>query len=172
MVYRKDDHDRSALADFARELAGAGSRLGGVVQEEFLDDCGRRLRIDSVDIASGERVTINQRSRSGADDCSLDPAALVDAGAPLRRALVDRPDLVVVEKYGEQEQNGSGLVDDILGIIADGIPILVLVPEPALPDWRELTGRGTAELPCEAETLRRWWRECAGIPAASRAGSA
>ena len=161
VVFRHDEHDRQALADFARELAESGCRLGGVVQESFSDDQGRRTRIDSVDLATGDRVTINQASRMRPDGtgCTLDSAALVDAGAPLRRALINRPDLIIVEKFGEQEQSGAGLADDILDVIAEGLPVLVLVPEPALACWRELTGGEIAEVPCEADALRRWWRD-------------
>jgi len=161
VVFRHDEHDRQALADFARELADSGCRLGGVVQEVIVDDQGRRTHIDSVDLATGDRVTINQASRAGPDGtgCTLDTAALAEAGAPLRRALINRPDLVVAEKFSEQEQSGAGLADEILNVIAEGLPILVLVPEPALACWRELTGGETAEVPCEADALRRWWHE-------------
>ncbi len=161
VVFRPDEHDRQALAEFARELADSGCRLAGVVQEAFFDDQGRRTRIDSVDLATGDRVMINQPSRGWPDsaDCTLDTAALAAAGAPLRRALGDRPDLVIAEKFGEQEENGAGLVDDILNVIAEGLPILVLVPEPALVSWRELTGGEATELPCEADALKRWWRD-------------
>ena len=63
---------------------------------------------------------------------------------------------------GEQEQSGGGLADDILQIIAEGLPILVLVPEPALESWRELTGCATAEVQCEAAELQRWWHNNSG----------
>ena len=161
VVFRHDEHDRRALADFARELADGGCRLAGMVQEAFFDDQGRRTHIDSVDLATGDRVMINQPSRTWphGSDCTLDTAALADAGAPLRRALINQPDLVIAEKFGEQEQSGAGLANDILAVIAEGVPVLVLVPEPALVCWRELTGGETAEVPCEADALRRWWRE-------------
>ena len=161
VVFRHDQHDRQTLAIFARELADSGCRIGGMVQEVFFDDQGRRTHIDSVDLATGDRVTINQPSRTRPDGtgCTLDTAALADAGAPLRRALTDRPDLVIVEKYSEQEQSGAGLLDEILSIIAAGLPTLVLVPEPALASWRELTGGEAVELQCEAEALRHWWRD-------------
>ncbi|HZD41943.1 MAG TPA: DUF2478 domain-containing protein, partial [Terriglobales bacterium] len=106
-------------------------------------------------------VTINPPNTDSLADggCSLDPAALIDSGAPLRRALDDRPALVIVEKFGEQEQSGKGLVGDILAIIEAGLPILVLVPEGGLESWRDLTGGMTAELPCDRGALRRWWQE-------------
>ena len=161
VVYRYDVDDRLALADFARELADSGCRLGGMVQESAFDEQGRRTQIDSVDLASGERVIINQPGRlpPGARECTLDTAALADASAPLRRALVDRPDLVIAEKFGDQEEIGAGLADDILAVIAEGLPILVLVPEPALDRWREVTGGDVPELPCDAGALRRWWHD-------------
>ena len=159
VIFRSGEHDRRALADFARELADSGCRLGGMVQESSFDDQGCRTQIDSVDLATGERIMINQPSRlpPGIKECTLDTAALADAGAPLRRAIVNRPDLVIAEKFGEQEEGGAGLVDDMLSVIAEGLPILVLVPEPALTRWREVTGGGIAELPCDAGALRRWW---------------
>ena len=161
VVYRYDADERRALADFARELANSGHRLGGMVQESTFDEQGRRTQIDSVDLATGERIMINQPSRlpPGSKDCTLDTAALADASVPLRRALVDRPELVIAEKFGDQEETGAGLADDILAVIAEGLPILVLVPEPALARWREVTGGGIPEVPCETGALRRWWRD-------------
>ena len=165
VVYRYDVDDRRALVDFARELADSGCRLGGMVQESVFDAQGRRTRIDSVDLASGERVTINRPGRlpPGSRECTLDTAALADASAPLRRALVERPDLVIAEKFGDQEETGAGLADDILAVIAEGLPILVLVPEPALARWREVTGGGIPELHSETGALRRWWQERATV---------
>ena len=161
VVYRIGEHDRRALIDFARELTQGGCRLGGMVQEAFFDDQGRRTHIDSVDLATGAHVMINHPSRNWpyGKECTLVTAALTDAGAPLRRAIIDRPDLVIAEKFVEQEEIGAGLADDILAVMAEGLPILVLVPEPALPRWREVTGGEIAELPCEAHTLRHWWRD-------------
>jgi hypothetical protein len=158
VVYRVGEHDRRALIDFARELADGSCRLGGMVQEAYFDHRGRRTHIDSVDLATGGHVMINQPSRNWlCKECTLDTAALADAGAPLRRALVERPDLVIAEKFGDQEETGAGLSDDILAVIAEGLPILVLVPEPALPCWRDVTGGEIAEIPCDAEAIRRWW---------------
>ena len=82
---------------------------------------------------------------------------MLDAGAPLRRALEERPELVIVEKFGEQEQGGAGLIDEILNVIADGLPTLVLVPEAALESWREVTGEQGVELDCDLSALRQWW---------------
>lgn len=164
VVYGPETADRQAVATFAKDLQALGVRVGGVIQEAFFDEAGRRCRVDAVDLSSGERVTINRPNREQlkTGGCSLDPAALADAGAPLRRALAERPDLVVVEKFGEQEQTGGGLADDILSLMAEGLPMLVLVPETALADWREMTAGVAIELPCERAALARWWQELSG----------
>lgn len=161
VVYRIGEHDRRALIDFAQELLESGCRLGGMVQEAYFDDHGRRTHIDSVDLATGAHVMINQPSRNWPDgkECTLDTAALADAGAPLRRALIDQPDLVIVEKFGEQEESGAGFACDILAVIAAGLPTLVLVPEQALARWRDMTGGEIEEISCTASALRRWWRD-------------
>jgi nucleoside-triphosphatase THEP1 len=165
VVFRLGEHDRRALADFAQQLADSGCRIGGMVQLAFFDDQGRRTHIASVDLATGDHVMINHPGRMlpYSKECTLDTAALADAGAPLRRALVDRPDLVIAEKFGEQERGGAGLFEDILSVMAEGLPTLVLVPEPDLACWREVTGGEIPELPCKAAALQQWWRErCAG----------
>lgn len=160
VVYRRDENDRQALADFARSLQSDGWRVGGMVQEAFYDDQGHRTGIESVDLSTGDRIAINKPNLDPLKNggCSLDRGALMDSGLPLRRALADWPELVIIEKFGEQEQVGEGLTDDILAVIAEGLPTLVLVPAEALDDWRELTGGAIAELPCEEDALQQWWK--------------
>ena len=45
VVYRQEAHDRQALADFAGELADSGCRIGGMVQQAFFDQQGRRREL-------------------------------------------------------------------------------------------------------------------------------
>jgi len=64
----------------------------------------------------------------------------------------------VIDDQGRRTHIDSvDLAYDILAVIAAGLPTLVLVPEPALPRWREVTGGEIAEIACEADALRRWW---------------
>ena len=88
---------------------------------------------------TGQRVPIKKPIPSE-DECGLNVSILLETSAILRATLDTRPDLVVVENSGKQEQNGEGLLDEIMKIIIEGIPLLVAVPEPALDNWRELVG--------------------------------
>jgi hypothetical protein len=63
-----------------------------------------------------------------------------------------------VEKFGELEQNGKGLIDEILQTIMEGIPLLIAVPEAALPVWQELSGELGSVLPFSEEAFQQWWQ--------------
>ena len=90
-------------------------------------------------------------------ECGLDVASLMETSAVLRDAIRTRPDLVVIEKFGDQEQMGEGLLDEIMQIITEGIPLLIAVPKPALDIWRRQCGGLGATLPYTQEAMRDWW---------------
>ena len=64
----------------------------------------------------------------------------------------------MVEKFGELEQNGKGLIDQILQTIGEGIPLLISVPEAALPVWQERSGELGSVLPFSEEAFQQWWQ--------------
>ena len=66
---------------------------------------------------------------------------------------------MVVEKFGELEQNGKGLIDEILRTIAEGIPLLISVPEAALPVWQDWSGELGSILPFTEEAFQQWWQD-------------
>ena len=81
---------------------------------------------------------------------------------PMRpRDVAQHLDLVVVEKFGELEQNGEGLIDEIFQTIAAGIPLLIAVPESALPLWQECSGELGSVLPFSEAAFEQWWQETA-----------
>lgn len=159
VLYTHDTGNRSLLSDFARELKRRGWKVGGVVQEVLNAPDGTREGVDIVDIHSGDRIAIsrptNESMTSGT--CTLDRGALADSTAPLRDAIARNVDLLVVEKFGEREQDGSGLADEILEAVAQGIPTPVSVPAEALEDWNAFSGGMSDLLPSTPEALWRWW---------------
>ena len=82
-----------------------------------------------------------------------------DGNEGLELFRVRPPDLVVVEKFGEQEQGGKGLIDEILQTIAAGIPLLISVPMAALPLWQEVTGELGSVIEFNEPAFERWWQE-------------
>ncbi|NIB40474.1 DUF2478 domain-containing protein [Pseudomaricurvus alkylphenolicus] len=158
VLYTKETPSRDALNLVAQELLERGWRVGGVVQEIHRHKDGYKTQVDIIDVSTGERIPINRPTREQIEnnECSLNLSALTDATAVLRKAIADRVDLVVVEKFGEQEQQGGGLADEILHAMADGIPILVAVPAGVQERWQEFTGGCSDLLPCEVPALLNW----------------
>jgi len=159
VLYTRESPTRDVLTHFARELLENGTRVGGLVQEIHRHEQGYKARVDIIDVATGERIVLNQptKEQRQCKTCSIDLSALSESSAVLRQAITDKVELLVVEKFGEQEQNGSGLLHEILTAIAEGIPTLILVPEAVIEQWDEISGGCSTHLPCDISALRQWW---------------
>ncbi len=160
-VYGPDGAERDALARFVAELQAEGVRVGGLLQEARHDAAGQKAGIDLVEIAGQERFPINRPTRENLENhtCSLDDSILAESSSALRRAIAARVDLIVLEKFGDREQKGQGLNDEVFTAIAEGIPLLIAVPEDALPLWRERSGDLGEILDFSQAAFRHWWNE-------------
>ncbi|MCW8835446.1 MAG: DUF2478 domain-containing protein [Rhodospirillales bacterium] len=159
VLYTSETARRGVLREFAEELKARGWRVGGIVQEPVRAEEGRKGGIDAIALDTGERIPINRPTRKSMDSgtCTLDNAALTESTAALRRAVAASADLLVVEKFGDQEQKGGGMADEILQAAVAGIPTLVMVPAIALERWLAFTG-GTGDLiAADRDALWRWW---------------
>lgn len=163
VVYTPKTTDRTALQEFVDSLKDENVAVAGIIQEGRIEPGDKTRTIDSVDIATGQRIPI-KRPMQNEKDCGLDVSSLAETSAILRSALEKRPDLVVVEKFGEQEQTGEGLLDEIMHIITEGIPLLIAVPEPALDKWQEQSGGLGAILEFTKHDMQNWWSSLSDRP--------
>jgi len=126
VLYTPETTERSVLAAFAEELKTKGLKVGGLVQQDHLDDQGVKDGIDAIAVDTGEHIPLKRPTESDFVNgvCSLDHSALTESTGALRRAINNKADLMIVEKFGEQEQKGAGLADEILSAMAEGIPII------------------------------------------------
>lgn len=159
VVYTAATREAPLLADFAADLKARGWRVGGLVQRTFRGPDGFKRKIVATELDTGRKVTLavykGDRTKEAA--CGFDTAALAEATGAVRRAVAERMDLIVIEKFSRQETDGEGLLDEILGAMAEGIPTLTLVSAETLEDWTRFTG-GLAQLvPAERRALWRWW---------------
>ena len=158
-VYRPKAGDRKAVARFVDSLKRSNFRVGGILQEKvYLGDSGMR-RVDAINIATGQRISINKPTSENWRNrvCSLDVSALAATAAILRGAIEDQVDLIIVEKFGDEEREGKGLIDEILQGIASGIPLLIAVPETNLDAWTKRSGGMGDVLPFDEEAFDDWW---------------
>ena len=156
-VYKPDTDDRMALMKFVEKQKSLKTRVGGVLQEALFNSEGGIVGLNAVDVSTNRRIPITRPVKND-NECGLDVSALAETTVIIRNAISDRLDLVVVEKFGELEQNGKGLIDEILQTIVEGIPLLISVPKAALPLWQERSGELGSVLPYSEEAFQKWWQ--------------
>jgi nucleoside-triphosphatase THEP1 len=156
-VYTPDTGDRMALLKFVEKQKSLNIRVGGVLQEAIFNSEGGIVGLNAVDVSNNRRIPIT-RPVTNDDECGLDVSALAETTEIVRNAISERLDLVVIEKFGELEQSGKGLIDEILQTIVEGIPLLLAVPEAALPIWQERSGELGSVLPFNEEAFQQWWK--------------
>ena len=156
-VYNPETGDRMALLKFVEKEKALNTRVGGVLQEALYSPEGKITGLNAVDVSTNRRIPISRPAKNE-DECGLDVSALAQTADIIRNAISDRLDLVVVEKFGELEQKGQGLIDEILQTIVEGIPLLISVPEAGLPVWQERSGELGSVLSFNEEAFQQWWQ--------------
>lgn len=157
-VYHPNTGDRMALLKFAEKQKALNFRIGGVLQEAVFDATGQISAFNAIDVSNNRRIPISLPARNN-DECGLDVSALAQTTLIIRQAISDQVDLMVVEKFGEQEQEGKGLIDEIMQTIVEGIPLLICVPEAALPVWQEISGELGSVLDFSEVVFETWWAD-------------
>lgn len=166
----------SLLITFARALQARGVRVGGLAQRTTRDAAGRKVGMDLLDLGGGPSRDIMQTLGRGSRACSLDSQGLTEATSVLREALAAGVDLLVVSKFSHLEAQGQGLAQDMLAAMAEGVPVLTLVPESHALDWLTFCGPAGHLLAPRLEACWRWWGPhglsdalVAGVPAEATA---
>lgn len=149
---------------FAQRLQDDGWQVRGLVTQRGREVKGR-LPMQVADLHTGDVFDISQSLGRESQSCSLDPNGLAQAGSVLRRALEERPDLVIVNRFGTSEAAGRGFSAEILALISAEIPVLVLLNPTYLEDWLRFSGDEYHLLPPHDRALDEW---ASTLPAAQR----
>lgn len=164
-------HDGHGIAEpvlkaFVERLQARGVRVRGLLQDsaagtlpgaEAGSACQRHMEL--VDVQNGQRYLISQALGKGSQACCLDAAGVAAASVVLRRALHEQPELIVANRFGEIEIEGSGLRQEIAAAAAAGIPLLTAVDQRFLPEWQAFCGGLAVQLPPEVQALEQWWQQ-------------
>jgi nucleoside-triphosphatase THEP1 len=157
----RDEHDSAdeLLTDFAYRLRGLGWRVQGVVQTQTARDDHCACEMVLVDLEDGNRFLISQNLGPGSVSCRVDPAGVAAASVSLRRALAEGANLVIVNRFGRLEAGGGGFAAEMLALMANGVPMLTMVSERYLDEWRRFTGHAGSELPAQRQALETWFAD-------------
>jgi len=160
VVYDEGDPIDALFAQVRAALEARGQKVGGVMQTPCAET------IYAVHIDSGRTFDLMQDLGSCATGCRLDSGALAEVAGLLAHSLAQKPDLLIVSRFGRVEAEGGGFLAEIGEAAAAGQPTLVGVARKREADWRAYAGDFAQTLPCDAAAVLSWRdRLCAQAPA-------
>lgn len=151
-----DPAAQELMGVFAKRLMAQGWRVMGLVQETRREN-GRKVAMELVEVDTGQRFSIKQNLGNSAS-CQVDTQGVADSTRALRRALSEKADLVLVNKFSHLESEGQGLASEMLALMAEEIPLLTTVTADYLEAWNRFTGGLAVVLEPNEEALNRWWQ--------------
>ena len=160
VVVYDDGLFRDALiAQCAAGLVASGYRLGGVVQSNAHRRGRRRCDMYVNDLLSGDEIKISLDRGNEARGCRLDPDAFARIDAWIERAVLERVDLLIVNKFGREEAHGRGLRSVIAEALIVEIPLVIGVSRRNLYDFLTFVGDSATRLRPDIEAITAWCRK-------------
>jgi nucleoside-triphosphatase THEP1 len=146
------------IAQCAAGLAASGYRLGGVVQSNAHRSGRRRCDMYVKDLLAGDEVKISLDRGNEARGCRLDPDAFARIDAWVERAVLERVDLLIINKFGKEEAHGRGLRPAIADALIAEIPLLIGVSTQNLCEFLTFVGASATRLEPDIEAITAWCR--------------
>ena len=109
VVYDDGLFGDALIAQCATDLVASGYRLGGVVHSNTHRHGRRRCDIYVKDLLGGDELKISLDRGNEARGCRFDPDAFARIDAWVERAVLERVDLLIINKFDREEAHGRGL---------------------------------------------------------------
>lgn len=156
IVYTDNEYPDAAFAALVARCRSLGLSLAGVLQHRVSEAPDRRCDVLLEDLSTGHRTSIFEDRGAGAAGCRLDEAALTEAAARIEGNFENRPDLVILNKFGKAECSGGGLLDLIASAMDRQITVVIGVPRTNLGAWRDFAGTLSVELSEDVDEIEQW----------------
>ena len=147
VVYGAGEEADPILARLADRLQARGVGIVGLVQRNPEVPGRTRCNMEVEILPSGERLLISEDRGTGARGCRLDPGLLLSALAHARARLDAGADLLILNRFGKLEAEGSGGRDLIAAAVAQAVPVVVAVPWRNIDAFRAFAGEFASEIP-------------------------
>ncbi|MEO1177298.1 MAG: DUF2478 domain-containing protein [Pseudomonadota bacterium] len=154
--YQKGFEIDALLVEVCRGMAESGVRLGGLLQisEGGVGGCATSVKL--YDLQTKTVFDIWEVRGPCARGCRLDESGLNAAAAVLERAISDRVELLVINRFGRAESLGRGLLPYFVRAMEAGIPVLTGVRTPYDDAWVRFHDGLGRELACDTERVLGW----------------
>lgn len=148
-----DDTFRAVANTLARDRC----RLAGVMPLPAVQDDRHRCDQDLVDLSSGRRLSIHQALGRGSTGCRLDADALEAIVAAVGQQMeVQRPEILIVNRFGKLEATGRGFCPLIARALDLEIPVLVGVNDLNRAAFDAFASGLALELPDQPGPVLEW----------------
>ncbi|HMN72427.1 MAG TPA: DUF2478 domain-containing protein [Rhodoblastus sp.] len=154
VLFDREEAVDDVMRAFIAALRGRGARVAGLVQEPGAEE--RDLQV--CDLSTGERLPIMQDLGAQSTGCAVNPAAIAVAARMLDRARGEKPDLLVVNRFGRLESEGAGMIAEIGAAVSEGEAVLIAVPLRYGDAWNAFAGGLDAQMRPDLAALENWWR--------------
>jgi len=151
------------LREVAARLAKSGVTVAGAVQTGGGGDAQGRGVMELRVLPDNVPVRISQDLGALSQGCRLDADGLERAVAMVERSMAAEPQILIVNKFGKQEEEGRGFRPLIGTALMAGRPVLVAVGEDDLSGFLTFAETLAERLPADPEDLVAWCRERIGV---------
>ena len=158
VVYGDGRFGDALIAQCAAGLVASGYRLGGVVQSNAHRRGRRRCDMYVKDLLGGDEIKLSLDRGNEARGCHLDPDAFARIDAWVERAVLERVDLLIINKFGKEEAHGRGLRPVIAEALIAEIPLVIGVSTQNLCDFLTFVGDSATRLRPDIEAMTAWCR--------------
>ena len=158
IVYDDGPFADALIARCATTLVASGYRLGGIVQSNPHRDGRRRCDMYVRDLLAGDEIKISFDRGNEARGCRLDPDAFARIDAWVERAVLERVDLLIINKFGKEEARGRGLRQVVADALLAEIPLVIGVSTLNLRDFLSFVGDSATRLRPDIEAITAWCR--------------
>ncbi len=146
------------IAQCAAALVASGSRLGGIVQSNAHRPGRRRCDMYVKNLLDGDEIKISLDRGNEARGCRLDPDAFARIDAWINRAILERVDLLIINKFGREEAYGRGLRPVIAEALIAETPLVIGVSTRNLCDFLTFVGESVTRLRPDIGAITAWCR--------------
>ena len=110
------------------------------------------------DLLGGDEIKISLDRGNEARGCRLNPDAFARIDAWIERAVLERVDLLIINKFGREEAHGRGLRLVIAEVLIAEIPLVIGVSTRNLCDFLTFVGDSATHLKPDIEAMTTWCR--------------
>jgi len=156
ITYDSFSRPDAVVREVVARLRAAGLRLGGLLQDGRPGNATECAMLFLEDIGTGQRIQAFEQREIDARGCRLDASGLATAATWLRQAVEDQPDILFVNRFGRQEVERRGLLDEIALAVAVEMPIVIAVNRSLLPAWHAFAGPDATYVAADADQIAGW----------------